>query len=573
MVGAAPSEQHSGLDDVRVALQAMYDAGEGDRLIETVLSLLAKVNADNEHKAIRIRQLLKQLYGRKSEKLSRNQLRLALEELAADGDDAGGGNGGNDDGNDNDNDGASDDGPTGDDEVTRKKKKHPGRNPLPASLPRTERRHTVPDECKTCEGCGKPKKTIREERTEGLNWVPGHFEVQVDIQEVWACSCGDGKVATAVAPKRHVCGGLARCGLLAQVLIQKFRDYLPLDRQAKIFVRAGVQVSPNTMGDWVKAAAGALGPLYALIMSRVMEAYVVQTDDTKVLVLGELEVVDETDGTSKRKRKRKRKRRRGPTKKGHIWTFVGDGEYVVYAYAPDWKKEHAAALLAKREGWLQHDGYAGFDHIHASGSPETIAVGCMMHARRYFVRAFDAGDLRAAEPIEIIRRLYKIEQDARCVGDDADARLARRQAESAPLMKKLGEWVLNVKPDEPPKTPMGRALTYASNQWQALNRFLEDGALEIDNGGAERSLRGFAIGRRNWLFAGSEAGARRTAIISTIIESAVMNGLEPWQYLSDVLQKLDDGWHNDRLDELLPHRWAQLHRPAADQPAADQPDA
>ena len=267
---AAQIEPTTGLDTVRVALKGMYDAGKRDVLIDAVVSLLAKVNADNEQKAIRIRQLLKQLYGRKSEKLSPNQLRLAIEEL-------GGGTG-------EAADAASADaasepsaetasapadfdpaapeaasagaagGPPAETAAPaenargNRRKKHPGRNPLPASLPRSERRHTVPDADKVCEGCGKPKRQIREERTEGLNWIPGHFEVIEDVQEVWACSCGDGKVTTAPAPKRHVCGGLARCGLLAQVLINKFRDHLPLNRQAKIFARAGVTVSPNTMG-------------------------------------------------------------------------------------------------------------------------------------------------------------------------------------------------------------------------------------------------------------------------------------------------------------------------------------
>jgi len=260
------------------------------------------------------------------------------------------------------------------------------------------------------------------------------------------------------------------------------------------------------------------------------------------------------------KRKRQRKNR---VKKGHIWTFVGDGLYVAYAYTPTWEKEGPGALLAERKGWLQADGYGGFDHIFARGSPELYEVGCMMHARRYWIKAFDAGDLRAAEPLELIRQLYRVEADARKAGDDAGARLARRQRHSAPLMTDLGVWILEHKPNEPPKSPLGRAITYANNQWKALNRFLEDGALEIDNGGAERSLRGLALGRRNWLFAGSDDGARRTAVINSAIESAVLHDLEPWLYLSDVLQKLDDGWPQSRLDELMPHRWAVLHEPAA----------
>ena len=535
-------------------LTRLRDEGRADEVIEVAVSLVEQLTGVTQQQEVRIRQLLKQLYGRRSEQLSPNQLRLALEELAG---------------------GAERPEPaepaSGGDlnaeaeatEPPEPRKKHPGRNPLPASLPRKPRRHTIAEADRICEGCGKSKRLIREERTEGLNWIPGHFEVIEDIQEVWACRCGDGKVTTAPAPKRHVCGGLARCGLLAQVLINKFRDHLPLNRQVKIFGRAGVTLSPNTMGDWVKAAADALNPLWALIMARVMKAHVVQTDDTGILVLGA------PVAGAKGKRRRKRKNH---VKRGHIWTFVGDGIYVAYAYTPTWEKEGPGGLLAEREGWLQADGYGGFDHIFARGSPRVYEVGCMMHARRYWIKAFDAADLRAAEPLELIRQLYKIEADAKKAGDDAGARLDRRTRQSASLMKTLETWILELKPDEPPKSPMGRALTYASNQWQALNRFLEDGALEIDNGGAERSLRGTALGRRNWLFAGSDDGARRTTTINSVIESAVMHDLEPWLYLSDVLQKLDDGWPQSRLDELLPHRWAVLHQPSADQ-SHDAPQA
>jgi len=545
---AAQSNEGSGTDDVRTMLTRLRDEGRADDVIDVAVSLIEQLTGVTRQQEVRIRQLLKQLYGRRSEKLSPNQLRLALEQLAGS------------DEKPEPTDPTSGDNSNADDTATRERepakprKKHPGRNPLPESLRRVERRHTIPEADKTCEGCGKPKRLIREERTEGLNWIPGHFEVIEDVHEVWACRCGDGKVSTAAAPKRHVCGGLARCGLLAQVLINKFRDHLPLNRQSKIFARAGVTLSPNTMGDWVKAAANALDPLWALIMARVMKAHVVQTDDTGILVLGD------PVGGAKGKRKRKHH-----VKKGHIWTFVGDGTYVAYAYTPTWEKEGPAGLLAKRKGWLQADGYGGFDHIFARGSPKVYEVGCMMHARRYWIRAFDAGDLRAAEPLDRIRQLYEIEADAKKAGDDPDARLSRRTQQSAPLMKRLAAWILELKPNENPKSPMGRALTYANNQWQALNRFLEDGALEIDNGGAERSLRGTALGRRNWLFAGSDDGARRTTIINSVIESAVMHDLEPWLYLSDVLQKLDDGWPQSRLDELLPHRWAVLHRPAADQ--------
>lgn len=414
---------------------------------------------------------------------------------------------------------------------------HPGRRPLPASLPREEQRRR-PEQTDCCE-CGKALHTIREEHSELLEWVPGHFKVIVEVREVLACSCGDGKPVTATAGPRVIEGGLPGPGLVSLVLISKYRDHLPVERQAKIYQRFGIDLSPKTIVGWVEAGAWMLSPIAQAIHERMLASHVVQADDTHILVL--------------QREDAKKKGGKG-TSRGRIWAFVGDGRFVSYAYAPNWKGEHPQKLLAGRTGWLQGDGYAGYAELYArEGGP--VEVGCWMHGRRGLKQALDGGDHRAARGIELIAEMYQVERVSKELGETFEQRKLRREQDTRPILNKLGEWIAETSRGAPQRTPLGKALFYIANRWTALTRFLEDGALELDNGAVERAVRGIAIGRRNWLFAGSDAGAERAAVIYTIIESAVLHGHEPWAYLSDVLAKLAAGWPQRRLDELLPDRW------------------
>ncbi len=500
----------------REALESIAQTGDTQRLLESAMSMLAPL-------VYRLDRLLHERYGQSTERSGRGQMELDFgaatvrqEEPPA----------------------STSDEPAA--LPVREKRKHPGRRPLPASLPREEvRRRPTPVEC-VCEGCGQDKRYIREETSELLEYVPATFKVIVEVREVWACKCGDGQVVTAKAGPRVIEGGLPGPGLLSQVLVSKYRDSVPIERQAQIYRRSGIDIPSNTMVDWVKAGGHLLQPIARRIHERVLRAHILQVDDTGLLVL------QRDDEKSPRR--------------GHIWALVGDGRDAAYAYTPNWKGEHPAGLLAGRKGYLQVDGYKGYDALFRR-EPALVHVGCWMHARRYFKQALDAGDARAAKVLDIIRAMYEVEAAAKEAADSAAQRATRRRNLTRPLLLQLSEVVHALAPDAPPQTPMGKAIHYLTARWEPLLRVLGDGAIELDNGAVERALRGIAIGRKNWLFAGSDAAAERTAVFYTVLQTAVLHEHEPWAYLHDVLHKLAAGWPQRRLDELLPHRWSA---PSAD---------
>lgn len=530
-----PVPENHGIDEVCTELEKMFDAGEKDALLSEVRNLLGSALGQVDQLSERVRELLHQLYGRKSERINPNQLGLAFAELQADGDP---------------DEPAVPTPPTEGEPRLRQRAdsaKKRGRKPLPPDLPREEIR-LLPTAEQLAATSGK-MSLVGEEKSEVLEYEPARFKVLVYVREVWSNDTGE--IITAPAPDKVIDKGLPGPGLLTQVVVAKYRDHIPLNRQTTIYRRSGVELSRNTLVDWVAAVAHELQPLARVIYKRVMTSHVLQVDDTKLPVL------------DRRKAKN--------IKRGRLWALVGDHEYVAYRYAEDWRGETTAEFLAARIGWMQVDGYKGYEQIFDLGW--AIEVGCWMHCRRYFVKAFEGGDLRADKPIKLIRAMYKIEADSKEADDSHAQRLERRERDTRPIVKELGEWIAEHSGSEPPSTALGRALTYAKNQWQALLRPLEDGALELDNGDVERALRGPAMGRRNWLFAGSDEGARRAAIIATVLESATRHDLDLWQYLYDILVKLSSGWLNKRLEELLPHRWRELHATDEEQTVGPDHDA
>lgn len=234
---------------------------------------------------------------------------------------------------------------------------------------------------------------------------------------------------------------------------------------------------------------------------------------------------------------------------------------MAYRYTDNWRAETVVELLGERVGWMQVDGYKGYERVFALG--KAIEVGCWMHARRYFVRAFEHHELLASKPIELIGQLYASEAASKAAGEWPHERMLRRQRLAKPVLEELKAWLDEHAGKVPPKSLLGKAITYALNHWTALCRPLENGMLEIDNGDVERTMRGPAMGRKNWLFAGSDEGAERAAILCTVLESAARHELDLGLYLRDVMLKLAAGWPQSRLDELLPHRWRELHANAA----------
>jgi transposase len=554
MCEIAPMDTLVDHDDAVAQLRGLLENAGDDRkrLLDAVSDLVVEVSRENAHlrsevaelqhlrsevaELRRLRselaELRRRIFGRSREKVDPNQLRLAIEETQAEEHAR----------QDAEKPAVDPDAPACPPEPAAKRSRkgqHPGRAPLPEHLPREERRHTLSEDERRCECCGGLKEAIREEATDRLDYRPASLRIVFDVIEVYACACGQSKPVAAEMPPRVIEGGLPEPGLLAHVAVSKYLDHVPLNRMSRIFEREGVTIPRNTLMGWIRSIAWTLQPLWERIDERVLRAWVVQSDDTG------LDVLD--------------KQKKGGSRRGRIWANVGDGRFVAYHYSPDWKHEHPARFLEGRVGYLQTDGYKGYDALCVDHGGLAIRVGCFMHARRYFVKAFEAGELAAARPIELIRDLYAIERASKDAGEDADARWHRRKEHSEPLLEALAAWKKEHAGRFPPKSKMGKALTYLEGHWDALRAFMLDGHLEIDNGAAERALRGIAVGRRNWLFAGSDAGAERAVIIYSVIESAKLHGIEPFEYLRDVLDKLGSGWPMRQLDELMPDRWAAAH--------------
>jgi transposase len=524
---ASKSNKDSDLNAVVDELGRLFDAGHKDVLLGAVRSVLSAARTENLLLTQKVVDLTRKVYGRSSERIDPNQLRLALADMR---EQAGTGAASEHQ--------ADAELPSAPPEPTRKKPrkgKQNGRRALPADLPREEVRLTPTLE----QQAGKGTMTkVGEERSEVLEYEPARFKVIVYVRETW--SNATGQIVTASAPNKVIEKGLPGPGLLTQVTLSKYKDHCPLARQTRIYRRDGVELHRNTLVDWIAAVAFLLEPIANRIYELAMLAHALQVDDTR------LDVLDR----SKKKN----------IKRAHLWVMVGDHTYIAFKYTPDWTAEKAEAFLGSRIGWMQVDGYKGYESI-ARDRP-LLLVGCWMHARRYFVKAFEAKDMRAAVPIDIIKKMYAIERASKEAGEEHDARFLRRQRALVPLLDQLEEWLQEHRDVVVPKSNLGKAIGYADNHWDILRVVEKDGALELDNGDVERVIRGPAIGRRNWLFAGSDAGGERAAIILTVIETAARAGIDLRAYVHDILVKLSSGWKMSQLDELLPENWI----PATDQP-------
>lgn len=507
------------LDEVIDELGRLFDAGDRELLLDAVRMAFEATLRENRTQAQKIKELLKRVYGRSSERIDPNQLRLALEELRAEPQGEA----------KPDADAKAPNDPPDPPKRSGRQQRRNGRRKLPAELPREEVR-LVPTEEQVA-GKGKMGK-VGEERSEVLEYVPGHFKVIVYVRETWSNDTGE--IVTAPVPNKIIDKGLPGPGLLAHVTVTKYKDHAPLARQARIMAREGVNIHRNTLVDWIAAVAFLLRPLAMRIYELAMLGHALQVDDTHLMV---------RDSTKAKNIKR-----------AHLWVLVGDRKYIAFRYTEDWTAERAKEFLGRRIGWMQVDGYGGYEQIANEGM--ALLVGCWMHARRYWVKAFDAKDLRAAVPLRMIGRLYEIERESKDAGESHQQRYERRQRDMVPVLDDLEEWIAEHRKTEPPKSLMGKALTYAHNHWEILRVVVNDGALALDNGDVERVIRGPAMGRRNWLFAGSDEGGERAAVILTVLETATRAGLDPRAYLHDILVKLSEGWLMSRLDELLPENWA-----------------
>src|SRR6266568_3574526 len=406
------------------------------------------------------------------------------------------------------------------------------RQPLPAHLPRET--HKVLPKQQACPDCSGALKLLGEDISETLEYVPEHFKVIRQVRPKLACARCD-KIVQAEAPSRPIERGIAGPGLLAHVLVSKYCDHLPLYRQSEIYAREGVELDRSTLADWVGGTSRLLEPLVEALRRHVLSAHKLHADDTPVPVLA--------PGN-------------GKTKTGRLWTYVrdnrpaGDGTppAVWFCYSPDRKGEHPKEHLSSFSGTLQADGYAGFEQIYETGRIQEAA--CWAHVRRKFYDLEVAHKSPVAvEALERIAGLYAIESEIR--GRSPDERREIRNLRSRPLLDSLKQWLEETLGKLSRKSDTALAVRYALGRWEALLRYCDNGRLEIDNNAAERALRVVALGRKNFLFAGSDGGGESAAAIYSLLGTAKLNGIDPESYLRNVLSRIAD--HPiKRIEELLP---------------------
>jgi transposase len=432
----------------------------------------------------------------------------------------------------------------------RRERRQPVRRPLPDHLPREEIVHHPGSVCPACGGTHFSK--LGEDVTEVLEKIPARLKVIRHIRPKLGCrSCE--RIMQAPAPDLLIEKGRPGPGLVANVVVGKYLDGLPLYRQSAILAREGVAIERATLADWVGHVAWWVMPLAEMIGVHVIAAPVIHTDDTPIAVLA--------PGN-------------GKTRTGRLWAYVLDerawqgarAPAAYYRFSPDRRAERPREHLASFRGVIQADAFSGYEALArlaaeraargpiGRGPPQLIHAACWAHARRKFYDVFEATKSPIAEEaLTRIGELYVIEREIN--GRSAEARLAARQDRAAPILDALHDWLVVQRRRLSSKNALARAIQYALSRWEALMRYAEDGRLAIDNNVAERALRGIAVTRKNFLFLGSEAGGERAAILYTVLESAKLNGLDPEAYLAGVIDRMAKGHPINRLTELLPWNW------------------
>ncbi len=576
----------SDLDAVRDLLARLIAEGQGDEAVALVIRLLSELRDENVSLQHRLREALRRLYGRSSEKLNAKDQALLARVL---GDDA------------TPSPPAGSEGAKTPPEKGAKGAKKPlpegaahGRGERPTKLPTTVTQKPVPEGERVCPQCGGAMHDFGHVDAWQVEYVPGHFELRVTEREQLSCRRCRDVVVTAPAPPKVIESAVPGPGLLAKILVDKGEDHLPIERQQRRLEREGFTVPVTTLAGWWTQAADLLRPLHAELEREAMRAWLPQVDATGLDVLDR----DHPKGI----------------RQGHLWTAVG-GRAVVFVFTPAKSKglgellelrtavtsddapEHAAprevdegaaasettpseARHDEHElrdedrdegaskpaegpalrvgGPVQCDGEGLFTSVQTKAGLLLVLVHCWMHARRYFERAVKAKDLRANVAMRLIEQMYEVERKATEEKVSPEERARRRQTQTWPLLERLREWVQEIRAGVPPSTPLGKALKYVERRWLSLCVFVLDGRIPIDNGEVERQIRRIAVGRNNWLFTGGDEAGRRLATVASLCATCRKLGIDPWEYLRDALLAAGSGMSpRELVASFTPWAWAE----------------
>lgn len=478
--------------------------------IEAQSKLLEQLSFQVEKLTQQVEQLLRQLYGKKSEKGTPKKA--------------------------DDNQAKSASGAPKPCINNNKTKNTPKRSRLPDHIERQDVIHDIAEADKVCKACHSPLHRMGERVSERLDFIPAKLIVKRHICYKWGCRCGAGSVLTASLPNQAIEKGIPGTGLLAEIVVNKYQDALPLYRQMLRFKRLGYTISDSTMGDWVRECALLLKPIVKLMRKEMLLSKKIHTDDTPVPVLT-----------------------KGKTRNARLWVYLADqstpNAMCLYDYTPTRHASGPAQWLDGYHGYLQADAYNGYDGLYTDG--HIIEVGCVAHMRRKFydVAVAANGPSHAADIMQLIAQLYGVERHIKA--KTSIERFYYRKKFAKPKLKKLKQKINQCYRKATINSPFHNALSYARNHWVALCRYLADGDLDIDNNKAERAIKPLVIGRKNWLFAGSHTGGERAAIMYSIIETCKMNDINPFVYLQDVLEKIPNTLQQD-IRQLLPYQWKLL---------------
>lgn len=421
----------------------------------------------------------------------------------------------------------------------QRSRNHHGRRPLPAHLIRCVHDIHPPEEERTCPSCGESKNIFGQDVTEELEIIPAKFFVNRYVRHKYACPCCQGSVSQGSLPPRPLEKGIPGPGVLADLIASKYAEHLPLYRLQERYRRAGIDMSLSTFCGWVDHVAGLAVPVVEAMKKRVLASRKIHTDDTPITVL------DPSVWPVH-------------SRQGYMWAYISELCDVVFDYTDSHQRDGPASFLGEYRGYLQADAFSGYDGIYANGLIHEVA--CWAHARRKFFETLVHYPTEAKRIVAIIGSLYAVESRAKRLRVKAEKLLAWRQRFSRRRLERLRRYLDELSPQVLPKSPLGKAIGYTLRNWKALNRYTEAAFLSIDNNLSERQIKQMVIGRKNWMFAGSENGARNSAILFSLVVSCKLIGVDPFAYLRDVLSRI--ATHPaDRVHELIPSEWQKRFAP------------